>query len=227
MEYGIGRVVPVTNLEFYRRRAGVSQGLLGDRIGKTASYVSALERGRRKTEGGELEIIARALGVDSDRLEGLAPEPSKHEPEAAARVSCHVRSARKDAGWTQGKLSSRTGIGEKRLGRIEAGRAEATLEEALAIAEALGLPVEAIFSRRERGPIKGTRGAEAARALVGKRFGSLTVVAPLSAAKVGLPGLHYLCRCDCGRQCRVRADHLKSGHTTSCGCRSGKRRARG
>lgn len=43
-----------------------------------------------------------------------------------------------------------------------------------------------------------------------ERFGQLTV---LSA-----DGAYRLCRCDCGREKRIRIDHLKSGATVSCGC---------
>jgi hypothetical protein len=48
-----------------------------------------------------------------------------------------------------------------------------------------------------------------------KKFGLLTVIAPL-------PKLNgdtmWLCRCDCKKEVPVRAYHLKSGHTGSCGC---------
>lgn len=30
--------------------------------------------------------------------------------------------------------------------------------------------------------------------------------------------LRYLCTCDCGNTCVVKADNLRSGHTKSCGC---------
>lgn len=32
-------------------------------------------------------------------------------------------------------------------------------------------------------------------------------------------GRHWLCQCDCGNKAVVRAAHLTSGHTVSCGCR--------
>lgn len=33
--------------------------------------------------------------------------------------------------------------------------------------------------------------------------------------------MHIRCRCSCGTECTVRASDLRSGHTTSCGCRRG------
>ena len=32
---------------------------------------------------------------------------------------------------------------------------------------------------------------------------------------------HWLCRCSCNKITIVREDHLKSGHTKSCGCLRG------
>ena len=56
--------------------------------------------------------------------------------------------------------------------------------------------------------------------MVGEKFGSLTVI---SRAKKN-PALksrclRYLCICDCGQQIEVNGNSLRTGHTTSCGCR--------
>lgn len=50
--------------------------------------------------------------------------------------------------------------------------------------------------------------------LTGMRFGELTVVGPAESSK---GKAMWRCKCACGRDVVVRADHLKSGHTTSCG----------
>lgn len=47
----------------------------------------------------------------------------------------------------------------------------------------------------------------------GKKFGQLTVVREV--ANVGKR--KFLCRCSCGNNVEIRLDHLKSGHTSSCG----------
>ena len=52
--------------------------------------------------------------------------------------------------------------------------------------------------------------------LTGKRFGHLTALAP--AENVGSMTA-WLCRCDCGRETVVLTAHLRSGHSTSCGCK--------
>lgn len=52
--------------------------------------------------------------------------------------------------------------------------------------------------------------------LTGQRYGRLTVLAP--AENAGNKTV-WLCRCDCGMEILVRTQHLRSGHTKSCGCR--------
>lgn len=51
--------------------------------------------------------------------------------------------------------------------------------------------------------------------LLGKRFGSLTVID--RAAIQDRKNYRWLCLCDCGNQCEVSTCHLRSGHTSSCG----------
>lgn len=220
---GLSQVRPVTGLEFYRRLAGVDQELLGARIGRTGAFISSIERGRRELDEKYRILIADALGVDPSMLDEEPSSPSPPAPSCVFGIESRVRKRRKGLGWSQGKLSARTGLSVKRVASIESGRGLATLEEALVLAEALDCEVGELFSRKERGPIKGTKSADAMAELVGKRFGNLTVISILTYEDVMKKGRYSLCRCDCGRVCNVRIDHLKSGHTTSCGCQSGKR----
>ncbi len=53
--------------------------------------------------------------------------------------------------------------------------------------------------------------------LTGRRFGELTVLHRVENDAAGR--VCWLCRCSCGRETVVRAMHLKSGRTRSCGCR--------
>jgi hypothetical protein len=50
--------------------------------------------------------------------------------------------------------------------------------------------------------------------LTGQRFGRLTV--KCCAEGDGKP--HWLCQCDCGNECVVVGENLRSGNTRSCGC---------
>lgn len=50
---------------------------------------------------------------------------------------------------------------------------------------------------------------------IGKKYGRLTVVEYLGVFN---GRSKFLCRCDCGSERVVRANNLKTGNTTSCGC---------
>jgi len=52
--------------------------------------------------------------------------------------------------------------------------------------------------------------------LTGKKFGKLLVISQSSRAKNN--SIRWLCKCDCGKEVIVQGGHLRSGHTTSCGC---------
>lgn len=49
----------------------------------------------------------------------------------------------------------------------------------------------------------------------GDRYGRLTIIEERAALK---KTRMFLCRCDCGEERVFRLVHLRSGHTTSCGC---------
>ena len=51
--------------------------------------------------------------------------------------------------------------------------------------------------------------------LTGKRFGRLVVLE--RAVNTGI-STRWKCKCDCGNECIVLAQNLKTGHTISCGC---------
>lgn len=51
---------------------------------------------------------------------------------------------------------------------------------------------------------------------VGERYGKLVVTEPAGATKSRIK--LWLCACDCGGSKVVRHDHLRNGHTVSCGC---------
>jgi hypothetical protein len=57
--------------------------------------------------------------------------------------------------------------------------------------------------------------------LTNKRFGCLTVIQQLPERKNN--NIIWKCLCDCGNYNNVPGNHLRSGHTTSCGCQQGKR----
>ena len=56
--------------------------------------------------------------------------------------------------------------------------------------------------------------------LIGQKFNRLLVIG--DAERYISPSGHrmkqWLCRCDCGKEIAVTTNHLRSGHTKSCGC---------
>lgn len=55
--------------------------------------------------------------------------------------------------------------------------------------------------------------------MVGKTFGSLTVVKRLEKnPSLASRCIRYLCKCECGKEVEVNGNSLRTGHTTSCGC---------
>lgn len=53
--------------------------------------------------------------------------------------------------------------------------------------------------------------------MIGQKFGRLLVIS--KGTRSGEQSFKWLCKCDCGKERYVRADHLKSGRTVSCGCK--------
>ena len=56
--------------------------------------------------------------------------------------------------------------------------------------------------------------------LSGNRYGRLTVIKYSGRSQSGC--YLWLCKCDCGNETIVAVNHLKNGHTKSCGCVSRK-----
>lgn len=57
--------------------------------------------------------------------------------------------------------------------------------------------------------------------LTGMKYGSLTVLKKGEGrfTSGGAYKCTWICQCDCGREVEITAEHLKKGHTTSCGCK--------
>ena len=56
--------------------------------------------------------------------------------------------------------------------------------------------------------------------MIGDRFGRLIVLAEAASRRPpnGAPQRRFKCRCDCGTEFVATGGHLRSGHTSSCGC---------
>lgn len=54
--------------------------------------------------------------------------------------------------------------------------------------------------------------------LTGRKFGKLTVIKRAQNTNANNQHVHWLCLCECGNETVVESEHLKTGHTKSCGC---------
>jgi transcriptional regulator with XRE-family HTH domain len=66
-----------------RTRRGFTQRDLAEAAGLTQGMVSRYEQGESEMEGGTIRAVARALGVSTDVLLGVAPLPTPEEEAAA------------------------------------------------------------------------------------------------------------------------------------------------
>lgn len=57
---------------------------------------------------------------------------------------------------------------------------------------------------------------------VGDKYNKLTIIKE-SPRRASNGGKYWICQCDCGNIKEIRGDHLKSGHTKSCGCKNQER----
>ena len=55
--------------------------------------------------------------------------------------------------------------------------------------------------------------------MIGKKYGTLTVISITPEKRSKARGAYVECACDCGNHTQVLAYNLKSGNTKSCGCR--------
>src|SRR6266568_1915000 len=66
-------------------------------------------------------------------------------------------------------------------------------------------------SKRKRTPVDALT--------AGERFGNLILINRIGADKNSrFKHNLWLCRCDCGKECSIRSDKLRSGRAKSCGC---------
>lgn len=73
-----------TVLRALRKRAGMTQPELAEKLGVSRSAVSMYERGMREPNFSTLEALSDIFGVDMNTLTGTAPEEAQ-EPKVTAR----------------------------------------------------------------------------------------------------------------------------------------------
>jgi DNA-binding XRE family transcriptional regulator len=99
-------------------------------------------------------------------------------------MESRVRAARVAAGLSQGALATAAGVSRQAVGAIEAGRHRPSVDAALAIARAVGRPVEELFGGAHQEACEPVLGAPLADGtpVLAARVGARVVYAPAAAA---------------------------------------------
>lgn len=118
------------SIYYYRKRAGLSQEELAQKVGVSRQAVSRWELGEASPETGKLMALAKALGITADRLlSGEAPEESApeavsggEEKEASLsdwdRLPSFVARLVRRHGWLAGVYIALQGLGVTLVGGI-------------------------------------------------------------------------------------------------------------
>jgi len=76
--------------------------------------------------------------------------------EVLASIAANVRSARQERGWSQAELAERAELELRQLQRIEAADIDFGVTKLVAIADAFGIPADALLlAQRLPNPVKG------------------------------------------------------------------------
>lgn len=130
-------------------------------------------------------------------------------------IVCHIASIRRASKTTQEDLARMAGITRKELCAIERGRVQPDIDLLFCLAEVLCCPVDALYERVKKGSIaRGGRFIDLTR----RRFGKLVAIERIAGTHAHKGEAFWRCKCDCGGEAIVRSDHLRDGHSQSCGC---------
>ncbi|NGM49373.1 helix-turn-helix transcriptional regulator [Caulobacter sp. 602-2] len=75
-----GHAELVAMLKATRLERGMTQAAVGERVGKSQSFISLIERGQRRVDVIEFIALGRAMGVDVEQL--FSRVASEHSREA-------------------------------------------------------------------------------------------------------------------------------------------------
>lgn len=132
-----------------RRAAKLTQTQLAERAGAGLAQwmISFLECGRQVSlSPAEWQALAQTLGVDLRALEKT--EDSSVVP--VLRVNAErLKQARKALGITQPELATKSGLSQGFLSKLEAGKADISLEKIQTLATALGVSAKYLLDEME------------------------------------------------------------------------------
>lgn len=142
-------LIDPAKLRAARRAAKLTQAQLAQKagVGLAQWMISFLECGRQVSlSSAEWQALAQALDVDLRTLEKT--EDSSVVP--VLRVNPErLKRARKNLGITQPELATRSGLSQGFLSKLEAGKADISLEKIQTLATALGVSAKYLLDETE------------------------------------------------------------------------------
>lgn len=128
------------NIKEARKKVGLTQSKLGEKLGVSGAMIAAWENGKRNPKPETIEKIANALGVpiwelhSTDELIRLLPSVLSFK----ANLGNEIQYLRWKNEVSQGQLAKKTGITEKKISMFEHGIIMPTVDEIIKICDSLG-----------------------------------------------------------------------------------------
>ena len=131
-------------LKMKRQEKGLSQEALAELAHLTYSYLGSIERGERNVSLGNIVALAKALAIPSQELIPHISEESTKP--AKIEFGKRLKSKRKAHGLTPQRLAEKAVLSIASIEAIERGEAALSLDDILAIANALQISPREFFS---------------------------------------------------------------------------------
>ena len=133
------------NLAICRKRIGISQHELAEKMGVTYQAISQYERGKREPKIEQVQRICEALGCTLDEmLSDVEIAPS--EPTGPC-VNNRIREIRNARGYTQQTLADALGVKRPTVGMWEIQHNAPTVEMLVRLADLLNVTTDALLGR--------------------------------------------------------------------------------
>ena len=144
-----------------RQDHGYSLSELAGKAGLSPSYLSEIERAKKRPSPKTLDKLGTALNLSLTALVGTAAAAEANGRDGGARkrnetagggqgtwvtLGDKIRIRREEKGWTLKRLGEQVGLSDSYLSEIERGRIDPSVDTLRRLAEALDLPVPLLFA---------------------------------------------------------------------------------
>lgn len=135
----IMRGVVGIGMKTQRKRAGLTQATVAERLGVTTAVVCQYECGKRNPKISTLEKYASVIGCD------VMDFFVKPEDDVVRQIGQRIREERKVNGWTQSELGKELGVGHAVVSKWERGEVKLIVSRLVEICEVLQVSADSIL----------------------------------------------------------------------------------